>query len=553
MKKFVARDGLLMVVSGMVMALLLAGCGSDSNPSVAGTGGYSVGGTISGLISGESVTLQNNGGDDLAISADGSFTFATNLADGDGYAVTVGTQPTGGTCTVANGTGTVSGQNVTGITVTCAFSGYLDVTLDSDGRVRINDPLGVQYPDEYANDVAVDSQGRIIVVGSLFNGTDLDMALWRFNDDGTPDANFGTNGLVTASNVAGGNGPDVGFGVYVDGNDNIYVAGKSYGVNSNNDMVVWKYDATGTPVTGFGPGGFVVWDTTFKGTSLGHDEGHDITVDSQGRILVAGYVSNGTDNDLAVWRLDATGGFDSTFGSGGMVELLSVAGGAGNDYGNALDLDGSDNVYVAGHSDSDASSSVDYDMVLVKLSASDGSLDTSFGSNGIVVQKGNPIAGSNDTDMGTGVVVQGSSVYVSGWMANHYTDSNSQQVELNQAVIWSFSTADGAADTTFGSVGVATVSSSADAWLYGLAFDANGNLLTCGYDNSDLAVWRFTSAGALDAGFGVNGKGSVWTRKPNDAPLNGLAIDSLGRVDAVGNVYDTTSRYDALLVRMNNL
>ena len=54
---------------------------------------YSIGGTVSGLA-GSGLVLQNNGGDDLAISADGSFTFATPLVDGSSYEVTVLTQPT---------------------------------------------------------------------------------------------------------------------------------------------------------------------------------------------------------------------------------------------------------------------------------------------------------------------------------------------------------------------------------------------------------------------------------------------------------------------------
>ena len=54
--------------------------------------------------------LQDNGGDNLSVSANGSFTFATSLASGAGYKVTVKTNPTGQACAVSNGSGTVSGQ-----------------------------------------------------------------------------------------------------------------------------------------------------------------------------------------------------------------------------------------------------------------------------------------------------------------------------------------------------------------------------------------------------------------------------------------------------------
>ena len=66
---------------------------------------YSVGGTVSGLSG--TVVLQDNGGDDLSVSANGSFTFATSLAGGAGYSVTVETNPSGQSCLVSNGSGTV--------------------------------------------------------------------------------------------------------------------------------------------------------------------------------------------------------------------------------------------------------------------------------------------------------------------------------------------------------------------------------------------------------------------------------------------------------------
>ena len=79
---------------------------------------YSVGGSVSGLSG--TVVLQDNGGDTLTVSANGPFTFATQLAGGAAYAVTVQANPSGQTCTVANGSGTIGSANVTSVAVTCA-------------------------------------------------------------------------------------------------------------------------------------------------------------------------------------------------------------------------------------------------------------------------------------------------------------------------------------------------------------------------------------------------------------------------------------------------
>ena len=83
---------------------------------------YSVGGNLSGLASGKTVVLRNNGTDDLTLSANGAFAFATKVVGAAAYAVTVQTQPVGQTCTVSNGVGTVSSSNVSSVTVSCVVS-----------------------------------------------------------------------------------------------------------------------------------------------------------------------------------------------------------------------------------------------------------------------------------------------------------------------------------------------------------------------------------------------------------------------------------------------
>lgn len=81
---------------------------------------HTIGVTVSGLLAGESVTLQNNGADDLTVSMNGVVSnFATPILNGATYDVTVLKQPPGEQCTVgSNGNGTVAGANVV-VAVTC--------------------------------------------------------------------------------------------------------------------------------------------------------------------------------------------------------------------------------------------------------------------------------------------------------------------------------------------------------------------------------------------------------------------------------------------------
>lgn len=95
------------------------GSANVSNVSVVcSTTTYKVGGTVTGLTG--TVVLQNNAGDDLSVTQSGTFMFATPVASGAGYAVTVKTHPTDLLCTVAAGSGSVTSADITSVAVTCA-------------------------------------------------------------------------------------------------------------------------------------------------------------------------------------------------------------------------------------------------------------------------------------------------------------------------------------------------------------------------------------------------------------------------------------------------
>ncbi len=113
------------------LARLLLSTGAANGSSISY---YSVGGVVSGL-SASSISLQN-GSETLNISTDGSFSFATKIASGSSYSVSIASQPTvaGLTCSIANGSGTVSSSNITNINITCGWgSGYYAVGVNVSG------------------------------------------------------------------------------------------------------------------------------------------------------------------------------------------------------------------------------------------------------------------------------------------------------------------------------------------------------------------------------------------------------------------------------------
>ena len=126
----------------IVLAAVTACGGSGSAPSTP-TLMYSIGGTVSGLDAGQSVVLQLNGGNDLTANANIAFTFATKVASGNAYTVTVLTPPVGKACLVNNGVGAAA-ANVTGVIVACMPNHTIGGTVSGLVGLRFKLALGYE-------------------------------------------------------------------------------------------------------------------------------------------------------------------------------------------------------------------------------------------------------------------------------------------------------------------------------------------------------------------------------------------------------------------------
>ena len=138
------------------------------------TNTYTVGGTVSGLV-GSGLVLQDNGGDNLTVSSNGVFTFATPVASGGSYAATVLTNPTAPwqTCVVASGSGGVTNANVTSVTVTCTTNKYtVGATV---AGLAAGDSFVLQ--DNGADNLTVSSNGAITFATSLASGTNYTVSI----------------------------------------------------------------------------------------------------------------------------------------------------------------------------------------------------------------------------------------------------------------------------------------------------------------------------------------------------------------------------------------
>ena len=198
----------LQLAVGLAISALIeiTGCGGSAGggttPPPPTT--YTIGGTVSGLT-GTGLVLQDNGGNNLAVSASGSFTFSTAVASGAAYSVTVLTQPTGQSCTVTNGSGTAS-ANVTNVQVAC--SNLPPTTYTIGGTVSGLTGTGLVLQDNGGNNLAVSASGSFtfstaVASGSTYSVTVLTQPTGQSctvtNGSGTASANV-TNVQVACSN-----------------------------------------------------------------------------------------------------------------------------------------------------------------------------------------------------------------------------------------------------------------------------------------------------------------------------------------------------------------
>lgn len=151
-------------------SILLAACGGGSSNSGSSTPPpptmYTVGGTISGLTA-SGLVLQNNT-DTVSPAANATtFTFGTSLASGASYSVSVKTQPTGQTCTVASGSGTIASANITNVAVTCTTpSDTIGGTVTGLGASA----TGLKLADNGGDTLPISTNGTFVFATSLAPG-----------------------------------------------------------------------------------------------------------------------------------------------------------------------------------------------------------------------------------------------------------------------------------------------------------------------------------------------------------------------------------------------
>jgi len=396
-----------------------------------------------------------------------------------------------GRIVVAGNSWSPSGQDFSVFRFTA--SGAFDTSFDSDGKVTTD--FGF-FQGNTLYDTAIQPDGKIVAVG----GVRADFAVLRYNADGSPDTTFGSGTGKVRTDM--GSTGDSARAVAIQPDGKIVVAGGSYDWDDNQCcFALARYNADGSLDTTFdGDGRVFVWGAT--------SGAFDIVIQPDGKIVAVGDRWDSQAGFLII-RFNPNGSLDTSFDGDGMVTTP-----LGPNAGAASVVIQPDGKIVASGFSSNGFTVVRYNP--------NGSLDSSFGTGGIVTTLTSPQdqVFSSVLQPDGKIVVAGSRLIIS----NDYDPTGFALVRYNP---------NGSLDTTFGAGGLVTTGVGMHSGAHAVALQPDGKIVAAGSGSGDFALVRYNADGSLDTVFGGDGITTADFESSNDF-AHGMALDSQGRAVVVG-------------------
>jgi uncharacterized delta-60 repeat protein len=362
---------------------------------------------------------------------------------------------------------------------------------------------------------------------------------------GALDPTFGTGGVVFTASLPNSGG-DKSLAVQADGK---IIEVSSFFQQNHWHSAVARYNQDGSPDRSFGPNlsGLLTLDFS----SYTDSEASGVTLQPDGKILVAGDAWTSSADDFAVARLKSDGSLDPSFNNTG-EETISIFVNSPTTYVNdvALSADGT-KIVLAGESDT----TTDAYVAAVRLNSDNGSLDTNFGTGGKAT------AVTSLRVQSTALQADGNIVFAG------FSNQGFEAVRLNSVT--------GGLDTTFGTGGVQTVSFSPSHfdWCFSVALqpDSTGGqkIILAGWTGLStgyyMSVARLKSDGSLDPTFNDpsgqatgSGQATVGLSFPSDFPpfaefsRVGMAVQTDGKIVVASTSLTSSGDFDFTVGRLNS-
>jgi uncharacterized delta-60 repeat protein len=372
-------------------------------------------------------------------------------------------------------------------------NGSLDASFSSNGITATG--FGTSTDNSFGRAVAIQSDGKIVVVGEVDNGTNLEIAIAKYNTNGNLDLSFDTDGKVTSS-LGASISPKV-FSAAMQANGNIFVTGYALNGAGNVDFLLAKYKTTGTLDSTFNSDGIV---TTPIGTR--NDIASAITIQADGRIVVVGSSENSfpdSTNRFAVVRYNTNGTLDINFNGNG-ITTTQISDNCGAE---SVAIDAEGRIVVAGRT-----SSLTNLATLARYN-SNGSLDTSFDSDGIVTTDlglGPEVAAAVAIQADGKIVAGGTSFFRSGEAFNFTVFRYNANGSLDASSIAENNL------NLFGTGGIVStnfIQQSSD-FILAIAIQPDGKIVAVGSSDGQAAIARYQGSLAPTAATAaINGRVST--------------------------------------------
>lgn len=399
--------------------------------------------------------------------------------------------------------------------------GELDPSFGVGGKVQT--PFG---PESYAGGVAVQSDGKILAVGTPEASEGFSVA--RLLSNGSPDPSWGEGGVVTTPLGKFASA----FDVAVQPDGKIVVVGEAPGAKDE-DFAIVRYLSNGKLDPGFGEGGIVILPVGELG-----DQGRVVAIGPGGRIAVVGISDLPSfRNAVGVAMLESNGNPETAFAGDGTTLVQTESG--EDDRGEGVDFQSDGKIVIA----DSTGAGIGDGFTLIRLGL-DGKPDPSFGGDGIVET---PIPGEGGVEEGriSDVLVQPDGKIVGGGYGVDSVGVAMETVIKFEVIRY---LPNGELDPGFGSGGrVGERLPSPYSFGRKLALDANGKLILGGtYDanpapleeNEAPALMRFNPNGSLDPSFGSGGivVGTLGAGIEEES-IEGLALQPDGKIVTSGSRY----------------
>ncbi|MFK7733704.1 MAG: cadherin-like domain-containing protein [Pseudomonadales bacterium] len=236
--------------------------------------------------------------------------------------------------------------------------GTLDTSFSGDGIANF-DVIGNT---DFANEIVLQDDGKIVMVGATYNGNDYDLMVTRHNSDGSLDTSFSSDGIFV---MDVGSGDDIGESVALQTDGKIVVGGSAHN-GANTDFAAWRLNSDGTLDTSFDSDGIA--QTDFLNNADGAEK---VLIQEDGKIVLVGDATVFS-AQIGLVRYNVDGSLDTGFDVDGKQNLGVGAGTSNVTSATLLD----DGKIIAVGNTAGAS-----DDMFIATFNTDGSLDDSFFSN----------------------------------------------------------------------------------------------------------------------------------------------------------------------------